>query len=115
MDHGHIKIDLEKVRAIQEWRTLANVKELCLFLRLTNYYRTFVEGYSRKVAPLTELLKKGVTWEWIDEYQKTFNELKTAMINGPILALLTSVSPLKCRRIRPTLLWEGCFCKRATP
>ena len=61
VNHGHIKMDLEKVRAIQEWRTPANVKELCSFLGLANYYRQFVKGYSRKVAPLIELLKKGVT------------------------------------------------------
>ena len=45
VDHGHIKMNLEKVRAIQEWRTLANVKELRSFLGLANYYRLFVEGY----------------------------------------------------------------------
>ena len=63
VDCGHIKMDLEKVRAIQEWRTPINVKELRSFLGLTNYYKQFVEGYSRNGALLTELLKKGVTRE----------------------------------------------------
>ena len=87
VDRGHIKMDLEKVRAIQEWRTPANVKELRSFLGLANYYRRFIEGYSRKAAPLTELLKKGVTWEWTDQCQKAFNELKTSMMKGLVLAL----------------------------
>ena len=39
VDHGHIKMDLDKVRVIQEWRTPTNVKELRSFLRLANYYR----------------------------------------------------------------------------
>ena len=63
VDRGHIKMDLEKVRAIQEWRTPANMKELRSFLRLANYYKRYVEGYSRKATPLTELLKKSVTYE----------------------------------------------------
>ena len=63
------------------------MKELYSFLGLANYYRRFVEGYLRNVAPLTELLKKGVSWEWIFECQKAFNELKIAMMKGLVLAL----------------------------
>ena len=63
MDYGHIKMDLEKVKVIQEWRTLTNVKELCSFLGLPNYYRRFVESYSRKAVSLIELLKKSVTYK----------------------------------------------------
>ena len=63
VDHGDIKMNLEKVRAIQEWKSLTNVKELHSFLRLVNYYRQFVEGCLRKATPLIEFLRKGVTWE----------------------------------------------------
>ena len=72
-----------------------NVKELLSFLGLANYYRWFVEGYSRKATPLTELLKKGVTWEWTDECQKAFDELKTTMMKGPVLALLDISKPFE--------------------
>ena len=58
-------MDMEKVRAIQEWKTTANVKELYSFPGLANYYRRFVEEYSKTAAPLTELLKKGITWDWV--------------------------------------------------
>ncbi|KAL5565232.1 hypothetical protein UlMin_028396 [Ulmus minor] len=64
IEHGQIRMDMKKVRAIQEWKTPANVKELRSFLGLANYYRRFVEEYSKTAAPLTELLKKGVTWDW---------------------------------------------------
>ncbi|KAL5554225.1 hypothetical protein UlMin_041626 [Ulmus minor] len=64
IERGQIRMDMKKVRAIQEWKTPANVKELRSFLGLANYYRRFVEEYSKTAAPLTELLKKGVTWDW---------------------------------------------------
>ena len=80
-------MDLEKVRAIQEWKAPTNLKELRSFLGLANYYRRFVEGYSRRAAPLTELLKKGVTWTWTDKCVEAFKSLKDAMMQDPVLAL----------------------------
>ena len=84
---GRIRMDLEKVRAIQEWKTPTNVKELRSFLGLANYYRRFVSGYSKKATPLTELLKKGVVWAWNEKCAEAFQSLKEAMMEDPVLAL----------------------------
>ncbi|KAJ7958669.1 Retrotransposon protein, putative, Ty3-gypsy subclass [Quillaja saponaria] len=67
IEEGRVRMDLDKVKAIQE---------------------RFVEGYSRKAAPLTELLKKGTVWHWGEPCQIAFEDMKLAMINDPILALL---------------------------
>ena len=53
--------------------------ELRSFLGLTNYYRWFIKGFSRRVEPLTGLLKKGMTWRWPVECQTVFNDLKVTM------------------------------------
>ena len=37
--------------------------------------------------PLTELLKKGNTWEWTPECQTTFENLKATIISNLVLAL----------------------------
>ena len=55
-------MDMDKVKAIREWATPKNISELRSFLGLVNYYRRFVEGYSRKVTALIDLLKKGEKW-----------------------------------------------------
>ncbi|TYK05412.1 Retrovirus-related Pol polyprotein from transposon 17.6 [Cucumis melo var. makuwa] len=57
-------------------------------LGLANHYCQFIEEFSRRVAPLTELLKKGTTWKWPVECQTTFDELKMIMMKGPILGLV---------------------------
>lgn len=36
---GMIRMDEEKVRAIQEWQAPTKMTELCSFLELVNYYR----------------------------------------------------------------------------
>lgn len=55
-------MDEAKVRAIQERKAPTKVTELRSFLGLVNYYCRFINGYSSKVAPLTELLKKNKPW-----------------------------------------------------
>ncbi|KAJ7963973.1 Retrotransposon protein, putative, Ty3-gypsy subclass [Quillaja saponaria] len=63
IEQGRVRMDLDKVKAIQEWKTPTSVTELRSFLGLANYYRQFVEGYSMRAVLLTELLKKGTPFE----------------------------------------------------
>ncbi|XP_025664647.1 uncharacterized mitochondrial protein AtMg00860-like [Arachis hypogaea] len=80
-------MDQGKVKAIKEWEPPNKVSELRSFLGLANYYRRFIKGYSAKAAPLTDLLKKNHSWEWSNECQKAFDELKAAITEGPVLVL----------------------------
>jgi hypothetical protein len=40
------------------------IMELRSILGLANYYRRFIEGYSKKTIYLSDLLKKNYRWEW---------------------------------------------------
>ncbi|XP_022975729.1 uncharacterized protein LOC111475919, partial [Cucurbita maxima] len=82
-----ISMDSDKIKAIQEWKVPTSVSDLRSFLGLANYYRRFVEGFSRRAAPLIELLKKDHTWSWSDDSQMAFEDLKTTMTRGPVLGL----------------------------
>ena len=44
---GHVKMDPIKVQGITDWPTPTNLKELRLFLGFGNYYKDFIQGYSR--------------------------------------------------------------------
>ena len=87
IEQGRIRMDGRKVRAIQEWKVPKGVSELRSFLGLANYYRKFVEGYSRRVAVLTDLLKKGRPWNWSEACQGAFIDLKQVLVKDPVLAL----------------------------
>ena len=77
-------MDMDKVKAIREWAAPKNVSELRSFLGLANYYRRFVERYSRKVTALIDLLKKGEKWCWSSQCQKAFEGLKEVMMKDPV-------------------------------
>ncbi|EOY21488.1 Uncharacterized protein TCM_013099 [Theobroma cacao] len=79
--------DPNKVKAILEWEPPTKVMELRSFLGLANYYRRFVKGYFVVTAPLTEMLKKGITWKWSTRSQQAFNALKQAICAKSVLAL----------------------------
>ena len=91
------------------------MKELCSFLALANYYKRFVESYSRKAAPLTKLLKNGVTWESTDEYQKAFNELKTTMMKGPVFTLLDISKPFEVQTDASDFTLGGVLLQKGHP
>ena len=81
-----IRMDPEKVRAIQDWKAPLNLKDVQGFLGFANFYRRFVRGYSSIVRPLVELTRKDVKFQWNEECDLAFNCLKLAFVNAPILA-----------------------------
>ncbi|XP_022872717.1 uncharacterized protein LOC111391700 [Olea europaea var. sylvestris] len=85
--HERLKMDEAKVKAIKEWEAPTKVTELHSFLGLVNYYRRFIQGYSARAAPLTDLLKKNKTWDWSEKCQTAFDDLKAAVMEEPVLAL----------------------------
>ncbi|RVW36880.1 Retrovirus-related Pol polyprotein from transposon 17.6 [Vitis vinifera] len=80
-----IAVDHSKVEAIQEWQRLTNVFEVRSFLGLAGYYRRFVEDFSRIAAPMTRLTRKGVKFEWNEECENVFQELKQKLTTIPML------------------------------
>ncbi|XP_075096551.1 putative mitochondrial protein AtMg00860 [Nicotiana tabacum] len=87
ISNGKLRMNEDKVHAIQEWETLIKVTALRSFLVLVNYYRRFISGYSAKAALLTKLLKKNKPWVWMEHYQKAFECLKASVTEEPVLAL----------------------------
>jgi hypothetical protein len=89
-----ISMDLENVKAIEEWKEPTNVKGVQGFLRFTNFYRRFIQDFSKITAPLTKLTRKDTWYEWTDASQSAFKQLKKAMISQPILHYFDPARPL---------------------
>ena len=53
-----VSVDPQKIEAIMNWKPPTNVFEVRSFLGLADYYRKFVEGFSKIATLLTNLLNK---------------------------------------------------------
>ena len=63
------------------------IKEIQCFLGFCNFYRRFIEGFSRRGRPLYARTKKECVsnWEWGAKEQKAFDELRTKLTTAPVL------------------------------
>jgi transposase InsO family protein len=89
-----LKMDPAKVEAIEKWERPQAINDVQSFLGFANYYRQFIEKYSKVAAPLTDMTKglnkgvikgTGLVFEWTPEAQLAFEQLKAAFIAEPIL------------------------------
>ncbi|UYV71143.1 hypothetical protein LAZ67_8001868, partial [Cordylochernes scorpioides] len=64
-----------------------NRKTLQSFLGAVNVYNKFIPEYARLRAPLNNLLKKDVVWNWNEVCQEAFIDLKGNLTQHPILHL----------------------------
>ena len=60
-----VSVDPKKIEAVVNWKPPKNVSEVRSFLGLAGYYRNFVEGFSKIVAPLTKRTRKDVKNDWV--------------------------------------------------
>ncbi|RVW72772.1 Transposon Tf2-12 polyprotein [Vitis vinifera] len=84
-----ISVDPGKVDVVANWRRPSTVTEIRSFLGLVGYYRRFIEGFSKIALPLTMLTQKGVKFEWSDDCECSFQELKNRLVSAPILTILS--------------------------
>ena len=88
---GHIvgrdglRMDFKKMRAVEKFPTLRSQKNVRQFLGLAGYYRRFIPGFSDRVKPLFDTLRKGLHFNWGLEQRNSFNDLRKALSKEPIL------------------------------
>ncbi|XP_052723852.1 uncharacterized protein LOC128193787 [Vigna angularis] len=90
---GGISVDPAKVRAVLEWESPRSVTEVRSFVGLAGYYRRFIEGFSKIVAPLTQLTRKDQSFAWTDRCEGSFQELKNKLTSAPVLVIPDAAKP----------------------
>lgn len=83
-DNG-VKPNPDRVQSMSGFPQPKNPRGIKSFLGMANFYRRFIDHFADKAAPLTQLLKKDVKFQWNQECTKAFESLKTSLTQAPIL------------------------------
>jgi len=81
-----VRVNDKKVNILRTWPRPISLTDLRSFLGLLQFFRRFIPEFAKVAAPLTNLTKKdkGLSF-WDEECDKSFESLKTAITNAPIL------------------------------
>ncbi|KAG7556876.1 Integrase catalytic core [Arabidopsis suecica] len=82
-----LKVDEEKIKAIQDWPTPTTIGHVRSFHGLASFYRRFVKDFSTIAAPLTSVIKKNVEFRWGQAQEDAFKLLKDSLTHAPVLVL----------------------------
>ncbi|KAM4663358.1 uncharacterized protein O3C94_011585 [Discoglossus pictus] len=89
VDSGQQKQEPAKIEAVAKWPTPCTKTQVLAFLGTAGYYRKFGSNYSALAKPFTDLTHKNLCRQvvWAPECEQAFEQLKTALIKAPVLAV----------------------------
>ena len=82
-----VETNPKKIKAIVDWPLPTNIHEVRSFHVMATFYRHFIRNFSSIMTPITECTKPGA-FIWTKATNKAFEEIKSKMVNPPILPLL---------------------------
>ena len=62
---------------------------------MINYYGKFISNLAAKLHPLYALLKHGTKWNWFSECNQVFDEIKTLLVQAPVLVHYNPKLPIR--------------------
>ena len=80
-----VSMDIDKVSAIVDWPTPKNLREVQSFLGFANFYRRFIDNYSKLATPLHALTRKETIFNWGETQQTAFTLIKNSIVKAPVL------------------------------
>lgn len=86
---NRVQLKGEHVRAVLEWPTPENTKQVEQFLGLVNYHRVFIKDYAAAAVPLYRITGKHA-FCWGVEQQEAFEDIKRRLTRAPVLTMPNS-------------------------
>ena len=85
VSHRGIEANPEKIKAILDMKPPQNIKEVQSLTGRVAALNRFVSKTTDKCLPVFKVLKKA--FEWTDECQRAFQDLKMYLVAAPLLSL----------------------------
>ena len=81
-----VKIDPEKAKAVQDMPKPEDVEGIQRVNGFVNYLAKFLPHLADVMEPLRRLTRKDAEWQWTEEQDKSFGEVKKLVTAAPILS-----------------------------
>ena len=82
-----IRIDLDRVVAIQKIGMPRNKKRIQSFLGKVNFLRRFITNFDEVVKYVNNMLKKDINFKWFVEAKHSFTYIKRDLSEVPVLVI----------------------------
>jgi hypothetical protein len=69
INKDRLAVDPKKVADILNWKALTDARGIKSFIGMAEYYRRFIEGFSKIAKPMTTLLGNKVEFKWTQKCQ----------------------------------------------
>ncbi|WJX78668.1 hypothetical protein P8452_61863 [Trifolium repens] len=67
-----IAVDPAKIDTVLSWKQPQTMTDVRSFVGLAGYYRRFIEGFAKIVAPMTQLTRKDQPFAWTEKCESSF-------------------------------------------
>jgi hypothetical protein len=81
-----VSASADKVKAVKNYATPRNVRDVRAFIGLASFYRRLVPDFAKLAKPLTTLIRKNQEFLWVPNQQEAFDNLKNGLCTTPVLA-----------------------------
>ena len=95
ISEDHVGMDPVKVAGVAEWPEPTNRREVQSFLGFANFYRRFIQDFSKHARPLFDLTRKDTSWTWGEPQRSAFRKIKDLVTSAPVLALPADDQPFR--------------------
>jgi len=89
-----IKMNLDKFEAIMKMRNPTNLKEVQRLVGKLNALARFLPILAERTKPIVKLLKKTETFEWNEQCERAFSQIKSMIAEPPILVKPMLAQPI---------------------
>ena len=84
---GQVRPVTAKVDAIINYSIPTMKRQLMRFLGMAGYYQKFCRNFATLCEPLTNLLRKDISFVWSDACQRAFDSVKVLLMSAPVLVM----------------------------